>query len=79
LSNVWGGTRVTPPSVEPKLLGSPIDRQVHYAKFSKGLPGNVVCLNDPLDIIVSQSDQLPLNYERLDIGGESGKESATFF
>jgi aminoglycoside phosphotransferase len=75
LSNVWGGRRVTPRSVEPNLLGSPIDRRLNYAKFSKGFRRNVVCLNDPLDIIVSQADQLPLNYERLDIGCKAGKES----
>ena len=56
-----------------------IDRRLNYAKFSEGRLRNVVSLNDPLDIIVSQTDQFPLNDERLDIGCESGEESASFF
>ena len=59
-------------------LGSAVDRPLNYAKLSERLLRNVVSLNDPLDIIVSQTDQLPLNNERLDIGCKAGEESIPF-
>ena len=61
-----------------ELLGSAIDRRLNDAKFGERLLGDVVRLKDPLHIVVSQTDQFPLNYDRLEIGRKSGKQSVSF-